>query len=160
MADEGVDRWLDVLDGLVTNDDVVQQRHAVVREYFRRVDQASPDLIDLYTDDVEVYFPKFGFGRGKDAMAEFARRLGSDLGSLGHDIDGLDIMISGDRVIVEGREWGTTADGHAWPDGEVSTGRFCNVFTFRGDLISSVRIYTDPDFTSSHTAKVDQLYRG
>ena len=29
-----------------------------------------------------------------------------------------------------------------------------------GDLISSLHIYTDPDFTSSHIEKVDQLHRG
>jgi hypothetical protein len=42
----------------------------------------------------------------------------------------------------------------------VSTGLFCNVFTLRVDLISSLHIYTDPDFTSSHIEKVDQLHRG
>jgi len=94
-------------------------------------------------------------------MAEFAQRLGADLGSLEHDIDGLDIMqASGNRVVVEGREWGTTADGRRWPDGAVSTGLFCNVFTFRGDLISSLHVYTHPDFTSGHIEKVDQLHRG
>ncbi|NEE00821.1 nuclear transport factor 2 family protein [Phytoactinopolyspora halotolerans] len=137
-----------------------RDRAELVREYFRKVDAGDPSLIDMYTDDVELYFPKFGLGRGKDDMVEFARRLTRDLGSLEHDIDGLDIMVAGDRIVVEGREWGTTADGRPWPDGEVSTGRFCNVFTFRGDLISAVHIYTDPDFTSSHEAKVRQLYRG
>lgn len=142
-------------------DEVAAQREEVVREYFRRVDRADPSLFDLYTDDVEVYFPKFGVGRGKEALAEFAQRLGADLGSLEHDIDELDIMqASGDRVVVEGRERGTTADGRPWPDGVVSTGRFCNVFTFRDGLISSIHIYTDPDFTSSHTEKVEQLHRG
>ena len=135
------------------------ERVAIVRDYFRKVDANDPALIDLYTEDVELYFPKFGFGHGKQDMAEFARRLGSGLGSLAHDIDGLDIMVAGDRIVVEGREWGTTADGDSWPDGKVSTGRFCNVFTFRGSLISAVHIYTDPDFTSSHEPKVRQLYR-
>ena len=134
-------------------------RTEAVREYFRLVDAGSSELMDLFTDDVELYFPKFGVGTGKADMAEFARRLGRDLGSIEHDIDGLEFVVAGDRVVVEGSEWGTTSDGAAWPDGIVSTGRFCNVFTFRGRLISSVHIYTDPDFTSSHTSKVDQLHR-
>lgn len=140
--------------------ETASERIEIVREYFRKVDAADPSIMELYTEDVELYFPKFGFGHGKADLAEFTRRLGQDLGSLAHDIDGLDIMVAGDRVIVEGREWGTTADGAPWPDGQVSTGLFCNVFTFRGLLISSVHIYTDPDFTSSHEAKVNQLFRG
>jgi ketosteroid isomerase-like protein len=140
--------------------DLTTQRIATVREAFRLIDAGDPALLDLYTDDVELFFPKFGLGRGKDDMADFANRLWVDLASLEHDIDGLDIMVSGDHVIVEGHEWGTTADGDPWPDGKISTGRFCNVFTFRGTLISAVHIYVDPDFTSSHDTKVRQLNRG
>lgn len=142
-----------------TTEDLTAQRVAIVRAYFRMVDDGDPGLLDLYTDDVELFFPKFGYGRGKDDMAEFARRLWVDLGSIEHDIEGLDIMVAGDRVIVEGREWGTLADGTAWPDGQVSTGRFCNVFTFRGTEISSVHIYADPDIAGNHTEKVEQLHR-
>ncbi|MEK8174173.1 hypothetical protein NKH77_49915 [Streptomyces sp. M19] len=83
-----------------------------------------------------------------------------DLERIEHDIAGLDIMTSGDRVIVEGREWGTTRDGRVWPDGMISHGLFCDVFTFRGHLISKIHVYTDPDFTSSHQEKVRQLHRG
>ncbi|GAA0683132.1 hypothetical protein GCM10009548_62730 [Streptomyces malaysiensis subsp. malaysiensis] len=140
------------------NDEASTQRHETVREYFRRVDRGDPSLVDICTDDVELYFPKFGFGHGKAAIAELARRL--DLEHIEHDIEGLDIMTSGDRVIVEGRERGTTRDGQAWPDGRISQGLFCNVFTFRGRLISKIHVYTDPDFTSSHQEKVQQLHRG
>ncbi|MFC9894239.1 nuclear transport factor 2 family protein [Nocardia sp. NPDC127579] len=143
-----------------TAPDHTEQRIAIVRRAFELIDAGDPALLDLYTDDVELYFPKFGVGHGKRDMAEFAQRLWTDLSSLEHDIDGLDIMVAGDRIIVEGREWGTTADGRRWPDQRVSTGRFCNVFTFRGTLISAVHIYVDPDFTSSHEPKVRQLHRG
>lgn len=143
----------------MTSTDLTDQRIAIVRRAFELIDASDPALLDLYTDDVELYFPKFGFGRGKQDMAEFAQRLWADLSALEHDIDGLDFMVAGDRIIVEGREWGTTADGRSWPDQRVSTGRFCNVFTFRGLRISSVRIYVDPDFTSSHEEKVRQLHR-
>ncbi|MFF3249215.1 nuclear transport factor 2 family protein [Streptomyces sp. NPDC002870] len=140
------------------NYEALAKPHETVREHFRRVDRGDPRFSDIYTDDIEFYFPKFGFGHGKDAIAELARRL--DLERLEHDIDGLDIMTSGDRVIVEGREWGTTREGRTWPDGEISRGLFCNVFTFRGHLICKLHVYTDPDFTSSHQEKVQQLHRG
>lgn len=139
--------------------ELTDTRIALVRTAFHLIDNGDPALLDLYTDDVELYFPKFGFGHGKADMADFAQRLWSDLTSLSHDIDGLDIMVAGDRIIVEGQEWGTTTDGEPWPDQRVSTGRFCNVFTFRGTLISAVHIYVDPDFTSSHGTKVQQLHR-
>ena len=141
-------------------EDLAAQRVEIVRTYFRMIDAGDPGLLDLYTDDVELFFPKFGYGRGRDDMIEFARRLWLDLGSIAHDIEGLDVMVSGDHVIVEGREWGTLADGTPWPDGSVSSGRFCNVFTFRGSAISSVHIYADPDIASAHAEKVRQLHRG
>ncbi|MGH3499532.1 MAG: nuclear transport factor 2 family protein [Nocardioidaceae bacterium] len=134
------------------------RRMELIRDYFRKVDAGDSTLLDLYTDDVEVYFPKFGFGRGKSAMRDFAERLGADLAYLAHDIDGLRFHPAGDVIVVEGTEWGRTTDGTDWPDGEVSTGSFCNVFTFDGELISSVRIYTDPDFTSAHSSRVAALH--
>ncbi|UGT44840.1 nuclear transport factor 2 family protein [Nocardia yamanashiensis] len=140
--------------------DLTTHRIAIIRRAFELIDAGDPALLDLYTDDVELFFPKFGVGQGKQDMAEFARRLWLDLSSIEHDIDGLDYMVAGDRIIVEGRERGTTADGRRWPDQRVSTGRFCNVFTFRGTLISAVHIYVDPDFTSSHQEKVRQLHHG
>jgi len=46
----------------VSPDEVTAQREEIVREYFRRIDRADPSLADLFADDVEVYFPKFGVG--------------------------------------------------------------------------------------------------
>jgi ketosteroid isomerase-like protein len=152
----GTTRILTVFGSVVSD---ASKRMDAVRDYFRMVDSGDPDVMLLFTEDVELYFPKFGFGSGKADMAEFARRLGQDLGSIEHDVDGLEFVVAGERVVVEGREWGTNSNGEAWPDGRVSTGRFCNVFRFRDQLISSVHIYTDPDFNSSHKAKVDQLHR-
>jgi len=139
-------------------DEPTDQRIGLVREYFRKVDARDPGLLDMYTDDVQLYFPKFGLGHGKSAMADFAERLGSDLEWLEHDIDNLHIMVAGDHVIVEGTERGRTRWGQDWPDGNVSTGRFCNVFEFDGLLIRRLHIYVDPDFTSSHQERVD-LFR-
>jgi ketosteroid isomerase-like protein len=67
--------------------------------------------------------------------------------------------VDGDRIAVEGREWGVTADGRAWPDGEISQGRFANVFEFDGPLIKRTFIYVDPDVTSEDRRRV-ALYRG
>lgn len=152
LADDGITRLPALTTLLPLHAAAFPDREEIVREYIRRVDAGDPALLDLYTDDVELWFPTYGTGRGKEAMRDFAAHLGSRLGSIEHDIDGLEIMHSGDRVVVEGREWGTTADGASWPEDRESGGRFCNVFVFRGDLISSVHIYVDPDFASSPAA--------
>lgn len=134
-----------------------EKRREIVREYFRRVDDRDPSLADLYTDDVEFVYPKFGTHRGKAATAKFGAVMGTMLSSLEHDIEGLRFVEAGDTIIVEGRERGTLADGVAFPDGLVSEGRFCNVFTFRGDRIASVRVYVDPDLGSRDVERIQQF---
>jgi ketosteroid isomerase-like protein len=135
-----------------------ERRREIIRQYFHRVDARDPALFDLCTDDVELVYPKFGTHRGKAAMRAFGARMGAILARLEHDIDGLRFVDSGDTIVVEGREWGELADGTPFPDGSVSQGRFCNVFTFEGDLIASVRIYVDPDLASNDDERV-RLFR-
>lgn len=136
-----------------TPDELNAARIAVAMDYFRKVDAADPSLLDLMTDDIQLYFPKFGVGYGKAAVAESAQGLHASLRTIEHDFERMNIMTSGDHVIVEGFERGITADGVAWPDPERSEGRYCNVFRFRGLLIERVHIYVDPDFTSSDRAR-------
>ncbi len=40
----------------------------LAEEYYRRADAGQPDVVDLFTEDVEIFFPKFGVGRGKAAF--------------------------------------------------------------------------------------------
>ena len=132
-------------------------RQDIVRLYFEYVDHRDVRLMDLYTDDVELLFPKFGSGKGKADMQRFGEKMGAMLNWLKHDIEGLHIIEAGDTVVVEGRVWGEMSDGTAFPDGNISQGRFCNVFEFEGDLIRAVRIYEDPDFPSTDQARIDAL---
>ncbi|WP_426757055.1 nuclear transport factor 2 family protein [Myxococcus sp. Y35] len=134
------------------------QRIEAIRSYFRKVDEKDSTLSDLFTDDVQFYFPKFGPARGKAALVRFSERFGREVASLVHDIDGLVFTVDGDRIAVEGQERGVTREGVRWPDGEISQGRFCNVFEFSGPFISRVHIYVDPDFTNADRRRV-RLYR-
>src|SRR5438067_10948183 len=86
-------------------------------EYSRRVDAGSADLIDLCTDDVEIYFPKFGVAIGKPALRELATVLFTRLRQLSHDHDSLLCIVDGDHVVVEGTSRGTTHDGLSWAAG-------------------------------------------
>jgi ketosteroid isomerase-like protein len=128
-------------------------RIAAVLEYFRRVDSGDTSVTDLMTEDVQFFFPKFGVGYGKPAVAELARGLFESLASLRHDMDRMHILTSGDHVIVEGFESGVTRDGVVWPDPKRSEGRFCSVFEFEGTLIKRHHVYVDPDYTSSDRAR-------
>ena len=84
-------------------------RIEAIRTYFRKVDAGDPTILDLFTEDLQMYFPKFGLARGKRALVTFAERMGANLATIGHDIDGLTFHVSGDTIVVEGREWGTNA---------------------------------------------------
>ena len=37
-----------------------QEKIKIAREYFMRADQGRPDILELFQEDAEVYFPKFG----------------------------------------------------------------------------------------------------
>lgn len=131
-----------------------QCRIANAIEYFRRVDGANPTVLDLFTDDATMYFPKLGMARGKAQIGLFAQGFGAEIVEIEHDIDNFSIYPSGEFLIVEGHEKGRTKSAGAWPDGVYSQGRFCNVFEFEDDLIKRVHIYADPDFNSADTARV------
>ncbi|SRR5712691_2247080 len=128
---------------------ITDERISAAMQYFHRVDAADPSLLDLMTDDVQIYFPKFGVGYGKDAVRESARGFHAALRRIEHDFDRMNIMVSGDHVIVEGFEKGVMRDGTRWPVDGLSEGRYCNVFEFDGTLIKRVHIYVDPDFAST-----------
>ena len=122
-------------------------------EYFRKVDEAVLTLLDLLTDEIQFYVPKFGVGYGRAAVAEAASGLNASLRAIEHDFDRMNIMTSGDHVIIEGFERGISADGLPRPDPERSEGRYCNVFEFRALLIKCVHIDVDPDFRSTDRAR-------
>ncbi|ENU37510.1 MULTISPECIES: nuclear transport factor 2 family protein [Acinetobacter] len=134
-----------------------EQKKAVIRRYFQYIDNRDSRILDLYTEDVELLFPKFGRHYGKEAMILFAERMTKMLNQLQHDIENLVFLDAGEKVVVEGREWGEMADGTPFPDGKVSQGLFCNIFEFRDQLISSVHIYADPDLPSLDHVRIKAL---
>lgn len=123
-----------------------QDKIAIAQEYFRKADQGSPEILNLFHEDVELYFPKFGFAYGKDAFFEMVKGFEGHLESILHDYENLHFLPSGDFLVVEGTSKGIV-DGKIWEGGKTSGGRFCNVFKFQDNLIKSVRVYLDPDYT-------------
>jgi hypothetical protein len=134
-------------------------RIETVNTYFRKVDTRDPTVLDLFTNDVQIFFPKFGLTHGKAALVRFSEIMTSQLESIAHDIEAFNYIVSDNFVVVEGTECGVMQSGVHWPDGIVSQGRFCNVFEFDGALIRRMHIYVDPDFTSADQDRID-IFRG
>jgi ketosteroid isomerase-like protein len=119
---------------------------------FMRADQGSPDVLELFHEDAEVCFPKFGFGFGRNSFLEIVKGFEGTLESIQHDYDRLTFIPSADYLVVEGTSQGRMS-GKSWAGGKTPGGRFCNVFKFRDGRISSLHIYLDPDYTGEDEAR-------
>ncbi len=124
----------------------------IVQEYFVRADQGRPDILELFHENAEIYFPKFGLGFGRQSLFEMVKGFERALEFIEHDYDGFTFMPSGDYLVVEGTSRGTLS-GKSWEGGKTPGGRFCNVFKFRDDRIASVHIYLDPDYAGEDEAR-------
>jgi|ERR1700722_2737689 len=125
----------------------------IAKEYFRRADAGRADLLDLMSEDVQLYFPKFGIGRGKKAVGELAAGMGGVFQWIEHDFSTYTFISAGPYVVVEGTTRGAMKDGKSWKAGDTPGGRFCNVFEFKAGLICRVHVYLDPDYTSEDTER-------
>ncbi|MCD9616987.1 nuclear transport factor 2 family protein [Chryseobacterium gleum] len=141
----------------MNNTDLATLRKNKVITYFKKVDEGQFDeeYFNLYTDDVEMYYPKFGFEKGKNGIMNFGKVMGAHLQSLSHDIDNFKYVISDHSIVVEGTERGITRSGKEWPDYKTSHGKFCNVFEFEDEFIKRIHVYVDPDFTSEDADRVN-----
>jgi ketosteroid isomerase-like protein len=129
-----------------------QDQIRVAREYFIRADQGRQDVLDLFTGDAEIYFPKFGFGQGRASLFEMVKGFEGSLESIQHDYDTMIFIPSENYLVVEGTSHGSMS-GKSWAGGKTPGGRFCNVFTFRDQRIASSHIYLDPDYTGEDEAR-------
>lgn len=141
----------------IKQDETDAEKIAIAKSYFEKVDKGDPSYLDLFTDDVEFYFPKFGITHNREGIKQFSQRFGNLIQSIKHDIEGFKIYVDGNTVIVEGKERGITKEGAEWPDYKVSQGLFCGIFTFEKGLISRYYIYVDPDFTSEDIDTIQKL---
>jgi hypothetical protein len=54
-----------------------QDKIKVAREYCIRVDEGRADILELFHEDGEIYFPKFGFGFGRKSFFEMVKAKAS-----------------------------------------------------------------------------------
>ena len=122
----------------------------IARSYFARVDAGDGTLLDMFTDDVQAFFPKIGITRGTAELLNLVQTLTRVVRQCVHDPSRMLFTHQGTRLVVEGVEAGEFADGAPFPAGAKSEGRFCNVFEFRDGLISRLNIYADPDYAGQY----------
>jgi hypothetical protein len=108
----------------------------VVKQYFIRADAGRPDVLDLFTDDVQLYFPKFGITKGKAGFGELATGLLGSLKTIAHHVSDFKYTVGTNAIVVEGTTYGSDRAGAEWNGGKTAGGRFCSVFEFRGPLIA------------------------
>jgi hypothetical protein len=97
-----------------------QNRTKAGQDYFRLTDQGSREMLELFHEDAEIYFPKFGFGR--QSFFELTKGFEGALEFIHHDYDNLRIIPVGDYVVVEGTSRGKLS-GRTWTGGETPGGR-------------------------------------
>jgi ketosteroid isomerase-like protein len=125
----------------------------VVSQYFLRLDAGRDDLLALFSEDCQFYFPKFGVKTGRSAVTEFLQGILTTVASAVHHIDPGRYIVSGDHVVVEGLTTGAMKNGEAWQGGRTPGGRFCNVFEVRDGLIRRLFIYLDPDYVGADAGR-------
>ena len=140
------------------------QRKSVVLEYLKAFDRGGKNtdgssILDLFADDAQVYFPKWGLANGKKEIGKLFGAIGSTLKAIRHDYSDFNWIFSGsDTLVCEGTSYGVHRDG-PWRAGvpEWGAGRWCDVFEIRDWKIQRVFIYLDPDYAGKDTARYPWL---
>jgi hypothetical protein len=99
-----------------------EQRKSVALEYFKRLDQGA-DFFELFAEDAQVFFPKWGVAKDKEEIEKLFGDVGSTLSSIEHHYEYFNYVIVGDMVVVEGTSQGETADGVEWRGQVTHAGR-------------------------------------
>ena len=84
---------------------------AAVKQYFVKADAGDASVFDLFTDDVQIYVPKFGIATGKAAFGDLATGLLGSLKSIAHYISDFKYVVGSDSVVVEGATHGAPPRG-------------------------------------------------
>ncbi|MFF5986024.1 nuclear transport factor 2 family protein [Prauserella flavalba] len=143
-----------------------EQRKSVALEYLKAFDNGGTtstgaSILDLFAEDAQVYFPKWGLANGRDQIGRLFADVGGTIRSIRHDYATFNWVFSGgDTVVAEGTSHGEHRDG-PWRAGvpDWGAGRWCDVFEIRDWLIQRVFIYLDPDYAGKDTARYPWLAR-
>jgi SnoaL-like domain len=141
-----------------------ENRKSVAIEYLKAFDNGGVtstggSILDLFADDAQVFFPKWGIARGKDEIGKLFADIGGTLKFIVHHYYEFTWVFGGSDVIVaEGTSHGEH-EGGPFRAGvpESGAGRWCDVFEIRDWKICRVFIYLDPDYAGADTARYPWL---
>ena len=94
-----------------------EQRKSVALEYLKAFDNggvtsSGGSVLELFADDAQVYFPKWGVATGKEMIGKLFGDVGGTLKSIAHDYSHFNWIFSGaDLVVCEGTSHGEHHDG-------------------------------------------------
>ena len=139
-----------------------EQRKALALEYLKAFDNkgvtsSGAGILDLFADDAQVFFPKWGLATGKKQIGQLFADFGGLIESILHDYATFNwIMTGSDIFACEGTSAGVHRDS-AWRAGVTHGGRWCDVFEVRDFLIQRCFIYLDPDYAGLDTQRYPWL---
>src|SRR5918999_1189477 len=97
-----------VTKGIMTD----EQRKSVALEYLKAFDHSGvtstgESILDLFADDAQVYFPKWGLANGKEEIGQLFADVGGTINSIRHDYANFNWVFSGsDTLVAEGTSYG------------------------------------------------------
>lgn len=141
-----------------------EQRKSVIIEYLKAFDNrgvtsTGGSILDLFAEDAQVYFPKWGLAEGHDQIGQLFADIGGSLKSITHHYAHFNWIFSGsDHVVCEGTSHGEHNDG-PWRAGVPlwAAGHWCDVFEVRDFKIQRLYIYLDPDYAGKDTSRYPWL---
>ncbi len=139
-----------------------EQRKSVALEYLKAFDNGGVtstggSILDVFADDAQVYFPKWGLATGKEQVGQLFTDVGGTIEAIRHDYANFNWIMTGtDMFAVEGTSYGEHRDGE-WRGGVGHSGRWCDVFEVRDFVIHRCFIYLDPDYAGKDTERYDWL---
>lgn len=142
-----------------------EQRKSVALEYLKAFDNAGVtssggSILDLFADDAQVSFPKWGLANGKEEIGRFFTELGGTIEAIRHDYSHFNWVMTGTDVFAcEGTSHGVHRAG-SWRAGVTHSGRWCDIFEVRDFLIQRCFIYLDPDYAGLDTDRYPWLSAG
>ena len=82
-----------------------EQRKSVIVEYLKAFDKAGKtsdggSILDLFADDAQVYFPKWGIANGKKEIGQMFGDIGSTLKWILHHYSHFNYIFSGSDMVV------------------------------------------------------------
>ena len=82
-----------------------EQRKSVALEYLKAFDRAGVtsdggSILDLFADDAQVYFPKWGLATGKEQIGQLFTDVGGTIKSIQHHYSHFNWVFSGSDTVV------------------------------------------------------------